>query len=499
MSAEEIKEISEALKPFLPALFKKIVEGAKILKGKIPSKSPKGELYRYKILLVGGGEIAVELSLAGVESFWEPRCVDEEGEVVPMQKLGETANRISLNTNLYKDIKYLSLPYTEAPEDPVQYLDDFISTEKPDIVLLEKNFIPMENWKNLSRRIDRKFRFRNIAFIPDIESINFFTDKIQMKKKLSSLLGENLAEKHLVGFSELDLGDNNETNRKIKEFLKEHNEGILKPAITESGNGQSEIKTEDDILPGIDKLYSARVKRQRKGLIEEKKKIISEVYYAMFRPLSNIDMNPKCIGPIEYRKHTLEFGGPVRLIESRYPPDATKLPLAAQKTMKNLATKICEAIKVPFLGIEYFFCGDNNVFINEIVWRPDDAGFITLLSHTKSQFELFIESLENHELEETKAKDGNFFCVTLLRDQEFQHFPDIPIIPNPDIPAIPEEDWVVRFYQKDFPTTFKRIVGYAMVNLKGGSFSSLDDFKKLLKNRILDREFGREEAERFYF
>lgn len=356
--------------------------------------------------------------------------------------------------------------------------------------MLEKNFIPIENWKVLCRETEYQLRYKKkVRFLPDFENVGFFLDKIEMKRKLKKILGEDHI-KYLPAYDEIKLeGEKDEIIKKVGKFLELQKTAILKPPISESGYGQSEIKSKGDIEIAIDRLRAASVKHQKSALLEEKKEFISEIYYAAFRPVSNLNCDPKIMGPIQYQKQSCGFGGPVRLIESRYPPE--NLTMAAQKLMEELLIEICKAIKVPFLAVEYYFCDNDGVYINEITWRPDDAGFITMLSHERSQFKLFIDSLEKSDLAEPRVNVGKFVCLTIMREEELLFYPSLPRIRG--------EGWIVNFYQKGFPTTFRRIVGYATVNLKGSSFPTIDDFKENLRENVLAKQFDREEAEKFHF
>lgn len=481
-------------KDFGPIISRWIQTLSQRLKPKWGFTTPPPQEFHYKILFVGGGEIALEIALAGAKSEWEPSCVDDSDETIPMEKFSEIAEEAEIarfDRELFKGIDLLSVEFTEAQRNTLSELEDFVSAKKPNVVLMEKNFIPAENWKYLCRVIeDYNLRYKKVHFLPNRNSIDFFCNKIEMKKKLEAILEEKY-HKHLIKYIVIDLSENRQENiRKIGNFIELHKAAILKPPIAESGYGQSEIYSKEDIEMALDKLFAARV-RPKKALLEEKKGVISEIYYATYRPFSNLNYSPKIIGPIQYQKTSSGFGGPVRLIESRYPPENKKLPRVAQEVMEKLLNQICTAIKVPFLAVEYFFGDNGNVYINEITWRPDDAGFVTLLSHERSQFNLFVDTLEKSEIEEPRENDGNFVCITLMREEELIYFPNLPIIKG--------NGWEVHFYQKGFPTTFRRIVGYAVVNLKRSPFSTIDKFKEYLDTEVLVKQFGKEDAKEFYY
>ena len=499
LEEEAIREGGKVARVFLPWIFREATHKIKeIIRDKIKKEPPEKprmsppSISTGKILSIGGGEIAVEINLAAIQSSWNVYAIDERGEDAPMKKFGEMTGIGSLD--VYEEIESLSLPYEVSQRDATMLLEGaIVNRVKPDFVVLEKNFIPLENWKSLQtivrRHPDIRYR-RPITFIPDLETADFFINKIKTKEKLEQVLGEKLSEEHLINYIVIDLEEDKEVQvEDIKNFLKMHKKAILKPPITESGKGQSELESEDDISDALYKLHRAEVKQQKKAILEEKKEVTSEVFYALFRPVCDLGITPKQIGPIQFKKQSLEFGGPVRLTESRYPPK--DIPLEAERRMKDINNRIAKDIKVPYLGIEYFLCNDNNVYINELVWRPEDVGFVTLLSHTKNQFELFMDCLEKERIEEPNVKDGNFLCITLIRDKNFEIFPVDP--------KISEEDWIVHFYHKDFSLPSKRIIGYAVGNLKREFVTTPDNFKTFLKEEILSEEFGEKEVNKFYF
>ena len=455
----------------------------------VPVEPPKdGVAHRYKLIFIGGGEIALELALVGVKHFWESKCIEIPGRVMPMIDFPAVANITNVDENFYTEIDELYTPWKEGHKDTLTNIEDFILQELPDTVLLERNFIPLDNWKTLCRDINYLLKEdpNRVKFIPTLEGADFFCNKIIMKQKLEEILGD---KEYLVKYESIKIDDNNNIN-KIEESLKKINPAIIKPPITESGYGQTEIGGSGDIEFCLDRVYrQATVKPQKEILLEEKVEINSEVYYAAFRPFSNLDSVPKIIGPIQYKKKPCGHGGPVRLIEARYP--SHDLKEQHHEIMKDLLIQLCESIKVPFLGVEYFLCEDNKIYINEITWRPDDAGFITLLSHKPNQFELFISSFEKSELEEPRENDGEFYCFTILRKEKLNF--------DPPTPKIPGKGYTVHFYNKGLPTTYKRIVGYAIVDLKNSDYSDELDFKENLKKQVLATQFGPEEVDKFYF
>ncbi|MCD4842701.1 MAG: ATP-grasp domain-containing protein [Methanosarcinales archaeon] len=455
------------------------------------------------IAFIGGGEIAVEIAHAATQLGWDFVCFDEiqgytnEEEKewqIPMSKFG-TFEGVSKFDNTVNILGDLSSSCYQVKDDPIVDLEHYFSNNNPDVILLEKNFIPLENWETLQTILKMNFKGKKNRLIPNMDLANFFIDKIEMKNILQKKMGNKIIAK----YKELDISDiensRDKIEKEIEQFLSEHESIILKPAISESGLGQSEINSTSDIKPAIVKLIRAPlIKNQKKAIMEKKIDFITEAYIAVIRPITNPNSPPMCIGPISYKKKPFQqFGGPVRLIESEYPIDLRIRNQKVEDEIKKIKNEICKHIKTPFLGIEFFICSDNRVLINEVVWRPDDAGFITLVSHTKDQFQLFMESLMFHQIiEPSGGKDGNFKCVALLKDQPLS-YPFLSSKMNGD-------DYSFHFYHQSFRNNLeKKIVGYLIANIGDGcSYQSMDEFKNDII-KVLVEYYDDEEAKNFYF
>ena len=457
----------------------------------------------YLIAFVGGGEIAIEIAHVANQLAWNLMCFDEpqgytnEEEKkwqIPMSKFGLFEGIKDLD-NQSIILEGLSTPHYNVKEDPVVSLERHFSDKNPDVILLEKNFIPIVNWTTLQSIMESKRADKKIHFIPSKDLAQIFTNKIEMKKKLTEKLGSEF----IVENKELDISNiensSEEIEIEIETFLQEHGNVILKPAISESGLGQSEINSKLDIEQAILKLTMGPLNNQKMAIVEKKIDFITEAYVATFRPISDLDCSPTCVGPISYKKKPIQlFGGPVRLIESEYPIDNKIINKQIIEKIMKITNEICNHFKTPFLGIEFFICSDDRIFINEIVWRPDDAGFITLLSHSKDQFQLFMESLTSKQIIEPKENVGEFKCIALLRDQPLPYqFSGSQMNGN---------DYKFHFYHKSFPNTLnKKIVGYAIANIGDGcSYQTMDEFKKDILHVVL-AEYYDDESERknFYF
>ena len=107
--------------------------------------------------------------------------------------------------------------------------------------------------------------------------------------------------------------------------------------------------------------------------------------------------SPTFINLIQYSKSpNNKIGGPFLLDWSCF-PNRDKISSNVKSKIEYIVDRICKKTRLPFVGIE-FFIKKEDIFINEITWRPEDAGFVTLLSHEPNQFSAFIQSYQEKKL-----------------------------------------------------------------------------------------------------
>jgi hypothetical protein len=373
-------------------------------------------------------------------------------------------------------------------------------------VLLEDIFLTPEQWNELCTRTKkllktRKSTKREIKFIPSpFDEItvgenkfyvsDIFLDKSKMKKFLATIglqqhllglweEGDLIVIEKLVKEVREDEDKFGPERSKIKRALKRCSPIILKPLSTSSGHGQFVINNIKELKQKINLLRYLKYRVPNKFLIAEKyiKKpielcaiagatdrgytIITGIYYEKYRP-------------DEYTNKGFEGQSRLMVARTYEKADAHVQHLFVEK-IPDIMNKILRYLRVPFLYVEFLIDleDSDNVYINEISYRPDDAGFITLASHETSQFELFMSSLElfitkgirncyNENLHFDYAnKNGEWACSTLVEYKKLS-IPKSYIAYETDEGRI-EDHFKFRFYEKALARAeapYRRIIGY---------------------------------------
>jgi hypothetical protein len=111
--------------------------------------------------------------------------------------------------------------------------------------------------------------------------------------------------------------------------------------------------------------------------------------------------------PCEEKYPLKELQGTVRLLQSEV---NTKGETELWDSFLDISSKLQLELQAPFLYVEFIIEENSSseknhgakrkrneipFYINEISYRPDDAGFISRIAHEKSQFDLFVESLKS--------------------------------------------------------------------------------------------------------
>jgi hypothetical protein len=277
-----------------------------------------------------------------------------------------------------------------------------------------------------------------------------------------------------------------EEHRKIRNALERHQKLgrkiILKPASTSSGHGQFAISHIDELKEKIKLLeYVKKFRVPNKFLIIEEfiEDPVEFCVIAAKTKKGNI-----CLNGIYYQKYDPEkcpdkgFEGQSRLIVSK-----TFMKEEIEKQVRplflevipNIIKTIFKYLPVPFLYVEFLLDPKNieRLIINEISYRPDDAGFISLISHKQNQFELFMESLRytlstqtlRNVEEEPKfhyvEPEDKWACVTFIVYEKIE-FPKRRITYETD-EGRKEDHFKFRFYEKVLghnEAVYRRIIGY---------------------------------------
>jgi hypothetical protein len=472
---------------------------------------------KHKILLIGGGEIGTEISIAARKLNWQVRVVVKE-KPSPIVNLPYYLFALSLENesilrvedfetkgpevNPSAPFRYFYLPNFRE-EERLEDIADFIFREAPQAVVLEDMFLTPEEWNELYLRTIKLFRSHGspnhgIKFIPSpVDEItvqgkqiyvsDIFLNKMVMKQFLTAIgLGQNLLgirKAEIVDLErlieEIEKEDISGTeHEKIRDALSRYSTIILKPASTSSGHGQFAISNIKELKRKIKLLDYLKYRVPNKLMIIEKfikdpielcviagktkegYKVLNGIFYQKYNPDEYADRG---------------FEGQSRLmIAKSYAEDHIKKSVQHlfARTIPSIIKKILRYLPVPYLYVEFIIDpkDTNKVYINEISYRPDDAGFITLAAHKKSQFELFMESLQLFTIQSNSKKENRldfiepveeWACVPLVV-YERTDFPKPYMTYETDEGRI-EDHFKFRFYEKVLgqnEAQYRRIIGY---------------------------------------
>lgn len=473
-----------------------------------------------KILLIGGGEIGTEIAIAAVRNNWKVRAVIKE-KPSPIINLPYYLFSLSLTSeptlrvedfeikrpevNVGALFQYRSFPNFRGDER-LQDIAHFISLEEPDVVLLEDIFLTPEEWNTLyqytmERIKENKPAKQGIVFIPSpVDEItvyekkfyvsDIFLNKAVMKRFLATIgLKQHLLELWdkndliLIDIEKLEKelernADLGTEVAKIKRALEDSSRIILKPLSTSSGHGQFAISDIKELRQKISLLKYLRYRVPNKFLMVERY-IENPIEFCVIVGRKE-DGHVILCGDIYYEKYNPDecldkgFEGQSRLMIARTYEKRKSVEHLFMRLIPDIVKKILNFLPVPFLYIEFILDPKNDeVYINEISYRPDDAGFVTLASHELSQFDIFMKSINTLLLKGIKKfhkkepcfvflkKMGNWVCATLIEYEKCE-------IPKPYITYETDEGRVedhfkFRFYEKALAkneATYRRIIGY---------------------------------------
>jgi hypothetical protein len=494
-----------------------------------------------KIMLIGGGEIGTEIGLAALGKKWLVRAIASEA-------LPPIAHILYYSSGIVEDSCVQA--FTNDASKPFQYVHpkmisnnlaliaDCITIEKPNIVLLEDIFMSAKEWKDLHTHLSdlKYFDTEKTYFLPspikEIKTLHesfiqsdIFLDKITMKAFLEAineggkLLGTS-SDKVAIGA--LLSGNEKRHNllRKIQEQLAK-GKLVFKAPMSSSGYGQFILSDISELTPDfLSKMINIQKRRVENSWYLFEKYVAERNEYCTI--LCEGKDGKKCLEGISYTKYDSEryplkekyaqkdLQGTVRLLQSETKKDQATLWHAFRETSK----KIQESISAPFLYIEFIvdkstkmsrvakaakrgMIKEPSFYVNEISYRPDDAGFISRISHERSQFDLFLECLES--VLDSGDKTQSTALVPIIPLDEYCCF---TLIPLSKIQFTKKElnhehgagstQMKFRLYEKTLPLVEgkipipgRRIIGYLMHHR---SQDGIEILKTRLKNLGLSTE-----------
>ena len=298
---------------------------------------------RYKILLLGSGELGKEL-------------------VIAMQRLGQYIIAVD--------------NYENAPAMQVEHefevinmldgdaLDKVVEKHNPDFIVPEVESI----------RTERFYKYERDGYkvIPSAKAANFTMNRKAIRDLAAIELDIKTAKyRYAKSYKELKEG---------VEFIGMP--CVVKPLMSSSGKGQSVIKTDKD----INKAWDYAISGSRGDLIE----VIVEAfidfdYEITLLTLTQNNGNTLFCPPIGHRQERGDYQ------ESWQPMPMLDVHL---KKSQEIAEKVTRALGGSGIwGVE-FFIGKTGVFFSELSPRPHDTGMVTLAgTQNFSEFELHARAI----------------------------------------------------------------------------------------------------------
>lgn len=526
------KVIERAEEEFLEKNFRKIgkIEKVKEITGKAFRLIRKRIFGKKKLFIVGGGEIATEISIAALlTKRWNIRAIigkdplqrDEQDSKVPKVPIANLLHYLDrppkiakIYTTIEESDPFVEFQFISGNLRDLGYITKYIVKEKPDVVLLEDMFLGSDEWTALSIAVSKELEGeKGIHFIPSPEEIcepskrrqsNVFLKKGAMKDFLvRSVRSENILgilggqKSAVVDLEALKVElEELENKRKTPEITKEYarvaealrknGKIILKPDSSSSGHGQFILSSPSQLEP---KFLSRRVSE---ALSFVEKHRVKNKNYVMEKYLRNkteacviiARLNGKkraLVNRIYYSKYDMEQFNTGRFRDlTRLESSETRIGEDQLWTeLSGIANRIMDTLSVPFLYVEFLLdnehkgkYGKPKLFINEISYRPDDAGFITLISHQTDQFSLFVESLETllkgkckpekAEVVPIELRDA-YLCRTINPGKPVRFYKDALFFNFPS--RISQNLIKLRLYEKylagpDGNVDYGRIIGY---------------------------------------
>ena len=298
---------------------------------------------KYKILLLGSGELGKEFTIAAQRIGQQVIAVDSYENAPAMQVAHE--------------FEVINMLDGEA-------LDRIVAKHSPDFIVPEIEAI----------RTERLFDYesRGITVVPSAKAANFTMNRKAIRDLASKQLGLRTANYRYATSA-------NELRAAVAAV------GIpcvVKPLMSSSGKGQSTIKSESD----IETAWNYAVEGSRGDVIE----VIVEAFIKFNSEITLLTVvqnnNPTLFcAPIGHRQERGDY------MESWQPAHISDRDLYEAQDM---AEKVTEALGgAGLFGVE-FFLADDGVYFSELSPRPHDTGMVTLAgTQNFNQFELHLRAV----------------------------------------------------------------------------------------------------------
>lgn len=339
-----------------------------------------------KILLLGSGELGLELTNAFKELGKEVVAVDNYANAPAMQVAD------------HSEVANLSDP---------KALKALVSQYKPDIIIPEKETV---NAASL-----QEFEKQGLFVPPGAKAHEFATNRKAMRHLAAKVL--KLRTPNYLYASNLD-----------ELILCVSRIGIpcmVKSLNSSSGKGQSLIKEQTDIEPAW--LAASRQSGENKlMLVEQYISFESEITLLAITQKSGPTLFCPPIGHLQKRGAYQESWQPALVAAHQL------------EEVKEMAQKITWALGGPGLwGVEFFLTTEK-VYFNEVSPRPHDTGLVTLAgTQNLNQFQLYVKAILGQPIPDINLEKAGASAVILTESSDtapqYRGLEAVKEIPNAEV------------------------------------------------------------------
>ncbi len=362
---------------------------------------------KYKILLLGSGELGKEF-------------------VIAAQRIGQTIIAVDSYENapamqVADGFEVINMLDGDA-------LDRIVAKHQPDFIVPEIEAIRTERFYDYEKQ--------GITVVPSAKAANFTMNRKAIRDLAAKELGLRTANYRYATTAD-------ELTKAVAEV------GIpcvVKPLMSSSGKGQSTIKIESD----IEKAWSYAVEGSRGDVVE----VIVEAFVNFNSEITLLTVtqngNPTLFcPPIGHRQERGDYQ------ESWQPAQMSDEALSEAKEM---AAKVTEALGgAGLFGVE-FFLTDEGVYFSELSPRPHDTGMVTLAgTQNFNEFELHLRAILSLPIFEITLEKAGASAVILASENSnnptYSGLEKIAVLPKTDF----------RIFGKPSSRPFRRM-GVVLVN-----------------------------------
>jgi len=295
-----------------------------------------------KIMLLGAGELGKEV-------------------VIAAKRLGKTVVAVD---------RYPGAPAMQVADafEVINMLDAgelaaIVSKHRPDLIVPEIEAIRTEKL--------RDFEHDGITVIPTAEATFLTMNRVAIREVAARELGLRTARyAYATSLDELRAG-------------AQHTgiPCVVKPVMSSSGKGQSEVRTADQIAHAWDYACSNMRGDEKKVIVEEFIRFHLEITLLTIRQWDGPTL---FVDPVGHRQERGDYQ------ESWIPAALTREQLhQAQRMAARITDRLGGA---GIFGVEFFITRDEVIF-SELSPRPHDTGMVTMISQDLSEFDLHVRAI----------------------------------------------------------------------------------------------------------